>query len=540
MQAWLAAHATPPYRLAQVRRWLFEKRTADFEQMSDLSKPLRQQLGEEFQIWTAQIAAHRQAADGTEKLLLELERRGADRVRALARRPRALRDLHQYASRLRDGLRSCASGIDGVVRNLARGEILEQMLQLQRLLRPEERLSHVVVMGMGEPLANLDRLLPALSQATALDGLGIGARRITISTVGLPEGVRRMADLNLQYHLAVSLHAPNDSLRNELVPANRRIGIAAVMAAADEYFEKTGRRVTFEYVLLGGVNDATEHARQLVALLRGRPSLVNLILYNPVVGLPFRTPTDAAATQFAAELVRGGLTVHVRRRKGERIDAACGQLRRSIPGKGRAEEAKYAAARLLPCLQPHGNLPLLAAANHRQCHHVAGPLALDDVEKIVGRLGSACRRRATIRSAAERSTVCIFVDERPLPLLLAHDLEALQSGPLGRAAGGQRGDQQTVVGLIDPHDARLRPPHVAVGDQLRHDAGDRVDGDGEAHAGALARLAGDGRVHADHAAMAVQERPAGIARIDRRVDLNDRLDASGRCGGWATSGSGWK
>ena len=340
MQAWLAAHATPPYRLAQVRRWLFEKRTADFEQMSDLSKPLRQQLGEEFQIWTAQIAAHRQAADGTEKLLLELS--DGERIECVLLRDDrghcAICISTQVGCAMRSA--SCASGIDGVVRNLARGEILEQMLQLQRLLRPEERLSHVVVMGMGEPLANLDRLLPALSQATALDGLGIGARRITISTVGLPEGVRRMADLNLQYHLAVSLHAPNDSLRNELVPANRRIGIAAVMAAADEYFEKTGRRVTFEYVLLGGVNDATEHARQLVALLRGRPSLVNLILYNPVVGLPFRTPTDAAATQFAAELVRGGLTVHVRRRKGERIDAACGQLRRSIPGKGRAEEAK--------------------------------------------------------------------------------------------------------------------------------------------------------------------------------------------------------
>ena len=140
------------------------------------------------------------------------------------------------------------------------------MLQLQRLLRAEERLSHIVVMGMGEPLANLDRLLPALAQATAADGLGIGARRITISTVGLPEGVRRLAERNLQYHLAVSLHAADDSLRNELVPANRRVGVAAVIAAADEYFAKTGRRVTFEYVLLRGVNDAVEHARQLVAL----------------------------------------------------------------------------------------------------------------------------------------------------------------------------------------------------------------------------------------------------------------------------------
>ena len=140
------------------------------------------------------------------------------------------------------------------------------MLQLQRLLGPDERLSHVVVMGMGEPLLNLDRLLPALADAAAPDGLGISARRITISTVGLPEGIRRLAGENIQYHLAISLHAADDELRNQLVPANRGVGVVALMAAADEYFDKTGRRVTFEYVLLGGVNDRPEHARQLIAL----------------------------------------------------------------------------------------------------------------------------------------------------------------------------------------------------------------------------------------------------------------------------------
>ena len=216
-----------------------------------------------------------------------------------------------------------------MVRNLSSGEILQQMLQLQRLLAADERLSHVVVMGMGEPLANLDSLLPALAQATASDGLGISARRITVSTVGLPAGIRRMAREDIQYHLAVSLHAPNDALRDELVPANRRQGIAAVLAAADEYFELTGRRVTFEYVLLAGVNDRPEHARQLVVLLKGRPSLVNIIPYNPVAGLPFRTPAARDTAQFAEILTAGGLTIHVRRRKGERIDAACGQLRRN-------------------------------------------------------------------------------------------------------------------------------------------------------------------------------------------------------------------
>jgi len=202
------------------------------------------------------------------------------------------------------------------------------MLQLGQLLADDERLSHVVVMGMGEPLANLDALLPALETASSPDGLGISARRITISTVGLPAGIRRLAEANHQYHLAVSLHAADDQLRNELVPINRKLGIASVLAAADEYFERTGRRVTYEYVLLGGLNDQPEHARRLVERLNGRPALLNVIPYNPVPGLPFRTPSSTAVSRFVEILECGGLNVKIRYRKGERIDAACGQLRR--------------------------------------------------------------------------------------------------------------------------------------------------------------------------------------------------------------------
>ena len=190
-------------------------------------------------------------------------------------------------------------------------------------------------MGMGEPLLNLDALLPALAAAAGRDGLGIGVRRITISTVGLPGGHPPPGQENCQYHLAVSLHAADDALRNELVPANRGFGIAAILAAADEYFELTGRRVTFEYVLLAGVNDQAEHARQLVKLLRGRPALVNLIPYNPVPGLPYRTPSPAATAQFVEILTQGGLNVNIRYRKGDRISAACGQLRRGAGGDDR-------------------------------------------------------------------------------------------------------------------------------------------------------------------------------------------------------------
>ena len=223
----------------------------------------------------------------------------------------------------------CATGLGGMTRNLTTGEILEQMLQLQRLLQPEERLSHIVCMGMGEPLANLDRL-------HAGAGRGVGERRPGDRRPQDHDfdgrtavGIRRLAEQNCQYHLAVSLHAPNDALRTQLMPTNRNIGIEAILAAADDYFEKTGRRVTYEYILLAGVNDGPIEAKQLAALLRGRPSLVNLIPYNPVRGLKFRTPHSSAVAKFVEILEQGGLNVAIRHRKGARIDAACGQLRRN-------------------------------------------------------------------------------------------------------------------------------------------------------------------------------------------------------------------
>jgi 23S rRNA (adenine2503-C2)-methyltransferase len=188
-------------------------------------------------------------------------------------------------------------------------------------------------MGMGEPLANLDNLLEALETVTARDGLGIGARHITISTVGLPAKIRRLADLGKQYHLAVSLHAPNDALRDRIVPTNPKTGLAAILEAADYFFEKTGRQLTFEYVLLYGTNDGVEHAAELARLLRGRNALVNLIPFNDVEGLPYRRPTDEALTAFVGRLRQGGVTVKVRKRKGSEIDAACGQLRRSALGE---------------------------------------------------------------------------------------------------------------------------------------------------------------------------------------------------------------
>jgi 23S rRNA (adenine2503-C2)-methyltransferase len=327
LKGWLAERGAPGYRARQIRRWLFERLAADFDAMTDLAKPLRGELARQFCIWTTRVAAAEQADDGTEKLLLELS--DGERIECVL-----LRDDREHRTICLStqagcgmGCVFCATGLDGLKRNLTSGEIVEQMLQLKRRLAEGERISHVVVMGMGEPLANLDQLLPALATATAPDGLGISARRITISTVGLSKPMRRLADLDCQHHLAVSLHAPDDELRSRLVPANRKTGIAEVLAAADYYFERTGRRVTFEYVLLADVNDQPAHAQRLVGLLKGRPALVNVIPYNRVADLPYETPKPAATARFVEILTQGGLNVKIRYRKGSRIDAACGQLR---------------------------------------------------------------------------------------------------------------------------------------------------------------------------------------------------------------------
>ena len=328
LRTWFAERELPAYRAEQVRRWLFEKRAGGFADMSDLPKAVRAALVEDFQFWMSRTIGHHQSADGTEKLLVELA--DGNRIECVLLRDRLKRTIcisTQVGCAM--GCVFCASGLDGVVRNLSTGEIVEQMLLLNRLLTPEERLSHIVVMGMGEPLANLKNLLPALAEATSKTGLGISARRITVSTVGLPDGIRALAAEEVPYHLAVSLHAPDDELRSRLVPVNKNIGLTAIMDAAQDYFNATGRRLTFEYVLLADVNDSPAHARRLAALLGNRTALVNVIPFNPVEGLPYRAPSDDALARFTAILEQSRIGVKVRRRRGDKIDAACGQLRRS-------------------------------------------------------------------------------------------------------------------------------------------------------------------------------------------------------------------
>jgi 23S rRNA (adenine2503-C2)-methyltransferase len=336
LRGWLAERGEKPLRARQVRHWLLARGAESFDAMSDLPRALRHQLAESFAPLATRVVRHLSASDDTHKLLLELRDGKLIECVLIQEDDRRTACISTQVG-CGMGCVFCASGLNGVDRNLTPGEILEQLVRLRNLPGPAgsvtdgpvRRLTHVVVMGMGEPLANLDNLLAALETVTAKDGLGIGARHITISTVGLPARIRRLADLGKQYHLAVSLHAPNEEIRSRIVPTNEKTGLHDILDAADYFFATTGRQVTFEYVLLHELNDAPGHARQLAGLLRGRKAHVNLIPFNDVEGLPYRRPTTEALHTFVETLRRHGISVKVRKRKGSEIDAACGQLRRT-------------------------------------------------------------------------------------------------------------------------------------------------------------------------------------------------------------------
>jgi 23S rRNA (adenine2503-C2)-methyltransferase len=326
LAAWCQANGEAGFRADQIRYGVFAKRAASFAEMHDLPARFREKLAESFDFFASRIVEHQVASDRTEKLLLEL--RDGQVVECVLMRETSRRTVcisTQVGCAM--GCVFCASGLEGLKRNLSTGEILEQVLRVDRLLKDGERITNVVVMGIGEPLANLKSLLPALDALHDPKDLGLGARRITISTVGLPDRIRELAALGTPYNLAVSLHAPNDGLRNELVPVNQNIGIDAILAAADEYFDKTGRRVTYEYVLLGEINDAPSHAQQLAKLLHGRNAHVNLIPMNHVAELSFQDPAAPRTREFVEILESRGIVATVRKRKGADIDAACGQPR---------------------------------------------------------------------------------------------------------------------------------------------------------------------------------------------------------------------
>lgn len=315
-----------PFRAKQIATWMFQKGVFDPTAMTNLSVRLRSHLEERFPQKHLQVEAVSSAADGTDKLLFTLaDGQKVESVMIPAEERTTICLSSQVGCAVR--CRFCASGIDGGKRNLSRGEIIEQFLVMKNHTEKlGRRVTNLVMMGMGEPMFNYANVFGALDVIHSPDGANLGARRITVSTVGIRSGVERFTAAKTQYTLAFSLHAPNDQIRAEVVPLRAAMTVDEIRDAATKYLDETGREVTFEYVLLDSVNCAPEHAKELIARFRGVRGTFNLIPYNPVQGLPYRRPADPVIDRFVSSLESAGLKVKIRRRRGNDIAAACGQL----------------------------------------------------------------------------------------------------------------------------------------------------------------------------------------------------------------------
>jgi len=318
----------PAFRGQQVREWVYQQQVTDPLLMTNLSSRDRQILAEKIAICTSDVAAEQGSSDGTRKLLLTWPG-GAQAETVMI--PDADRRTACISSQVGCpvGCKFCASGMNGVKGNLTAGQIVEQVYRLNLLLKPRnEHVTNIVFMGMGEPLANYANVMAAVRILHDPQCFNIGARRITISTVGVPAKMRELAGEQLPLNLAISLHAPSEPLRKQLIPWAEHFALDDILDAARYYFDQTGREVTLEYILLSGVNDQPEHARELSRLCKTLRANVNLIRYNPVEGLLFVRPRSDDVVRFQEILRAGGVNAHVRKSRGRDIDAACGQLRR--------------------------------------------------------------------------------------------------------------------------------------------------------------------------------------------------------------------
>ncbi len=329
----LASWGEKPFRARQVHEWAYRHGVTSYEQMSNLPKLLRAKLAEAVPLYESTLVRQQDANDGTTKLLLGWPDGARSECVLIPDGQRRTACISTQVG-CPVGCVFCASGLDGLQRQLTTGQIVEQAMRVRGLCGDVDRLSNVVFMGLGEPLANYQATVGAVRTINSAWGLEIGARKITVSTVGLPQQMRMLADEGLQITLALSLHAPTDELRREIIPWAERVEIESLIAAANYYFERTGREVTLEYILLGGLNDGPPHARELAKVSKRMRSNVNVLLYNPVAGLPYARPTDAAAERFVLILNERGVNSHVRTSRGLDIDAACGQLRRREAGRG--------------------------------------------------------------------------------------------------------------------------------------------------------------------------------------------------------------
>jgi len=329
LESFVVGMGEKPFRARQLMKWIYRRAEGDFEAMTDLGRDFRARLAAVAEIRVPEVIVAQRSADGTRKWLLRLESGQAIEMVFIPEPGRGTLCISSQVGCTMD-CTFCSTAQQGFNRNLDTAEILGQVWLANRELGyapdGERVITNVVFMGMGEPLANYRNVVPAAEVMMDDLGLDLSRRRVTISTSGLVPQMRRIAD-ETNVALAVSLHAPNDALRDELVPINRKHPIAELLDACWHYVEKQNARgVTFEYVMLDGVNDRPEHARQLAALLRGHPAKVNLIPFNPFPGTRYRRSSEEAIVRFRDLLMKGGVIATIRRTRGDDIDAACGQL----------------------------------------------------------------------------------------------------------------------------------------------------------------------------------------------------------------------
>lgn len=345
------------YRVTQVLDWLYERRVTSWNEMSNLPKALRHKLAEEYTLNVLELVRKQGSRDTTQKFLWKLRDGSFIESVLIPANPALygeLSDRHTLCVSTQVGCaygcRFCASGLEGWKRNLGPEEVVEQVLAVERENRPNAEcgvrraessgtaslqsssssprlISNLVIMGMGEPLANYDNLLRALKILNAPWGGGIGARKITISTSGLVPQIRKLADEPVQFRLAISLHGATDEVRGRIMPINRKYPLRELTAALEYYQSRKGKIITFEYILMAGVNDDLAQVNPLASLARKLRAKVNLIPYNKVEGLPWTRPSNEVQEAFLAALEGQGVTATLRREKGHDIDAACGQLR---------------------------------------------------------------------------------------------------------------------------------------------------------------------------------------------------------------------
>jgi 23S rRNA (adenine2503-C2)-methyltransferase len=327
-----ARHEEPPYRAGQLLRWIYAKRVTGWDAMTDLPAAVRHELAGRFDLWLPEVLRVTGSRDTTRKFLFRL--REGDLVESVlipaspalygSRSDRRTLCLSSQVG-CAYGCRFCASGLDGWKRNLSPGEIVGQFLAVEAVAG--EKINNIVFMGMGEPLANYDAVMRSIDILNAPWGVGLGARHITVSTSGLAPRIRDLAEQPRQIRLAVSLHGATDEVRQQIMPVNKKYPLAELLDACAFYTDRKKQRLSFEYILIAGLNDQPAHARDLVRVARPLQAKVNLIPYNQVEGLSWERPEEDAQEAFLSILQRAGLACTIRREKGHDISAACGQLR---------------------------------------------------------------------------------------------------------------------------------------------------------------------------------------------------------------------